>query len=100
MNQRVFIVDIGGSYKKLTEALGGQYLEMNLSDAYRINPFDIPNVDEGPSNQKLKSLLAAIESMVAEDEKSKLPKLDRVLLEKSIIELYKNTPVGTKVIVQ
>jgi type-IV secretion system protein TraC len=86
---RVFIVDIGGSYKKLTEALGGQYLEMNLSDAYRINPFDIPNVDEGPSNQKLKSLLAAIESMVAEDEKSKLPKLDRVLLEKSIIELYK-----------
>lgn len=86
---RVFIVDIGGSYKKLTEALGGQYLEINLSDAYRINPFDIPSVADGPSNQKLKSLLAAIESMVTEDEKSKLPKLDRVLLEKAIIELYK-----------
>jgi conjugal transfer ATP-binding protein TraC len=24
---RVFIIDIGGSYKKLTEALGGQYME-------------------------------------------------------------------------
>lgn len=85
---RVFIIDIGGSYKKLTEALGGQYLEMDLSDQYRLNPFDIPDPNQEPSNQKLKSLLAVIESMVVEDEKSKLSKLDRVLLEKTIIELY------------
>ncbi len=85
---RVFIIDIGGSYKKLTEALGGQYIEMDLSDQYRLNPFDIPDPSQEPSNQKLKSLLAVIESMVVEDEKSKLLKLDRVLLEKTIIELY------------
>lgn len=85
---RVFIIDIGGSYKKLTEALGGQYLDMDLSDQYRLNPFDIPDPSQEPSNQKLKSLLAVIESMVVEDEKSKLTKLDRVLLEKAIIELY------------
>lgn len=89
-NLRVFIIDIGGSYKKLTEALGGQYLEINLSDQYRINPFDIPNPHEEPSNQKVKSLLACIESMVTEDEKARLPKLDRALLERAIIELYKN----------
>ena len=88
-NLRVFIVDIGGSYKKLTESLDGQYLEMNLSEEYRINPFDISDPTKEPSNQKIKSLLAIIESMVTEDEKSKLPKLERVLLEKSIIELYK-----------
>ena len=85
---RVFIIDIGGSYKKLTESLDGQYIEMDLSDQYRLNPFDIPDPTQEPSNQKLKSLLAVIESMVVEDEKSKLLKLDRVLLEKSIIELY------------
>lgn len=85
---RVFIIDIGGSYKKLTEALGGQYLEMDLSEQYQLNPFDIPDHKESPSDQKLKSLLAVIESMVVEDEKGKLSKLDRVLLEKSIIELY------------
>lgn len=85
---RVFIIDIGGSYKKLTEGLGGKYLEMNLTDKYKLNPFDIPNPELGPSNQKIKSLLAIIESMVSEDEKSKLPKLDRALLEKEIIELY------------
>ncbi|MGE4130529.1 MAG: TraC family protein [Bdellovibrionales bacterium] len=87
---RVFIIDIGGSYKKLTEALGGQYLEINLSDQYRINPFDIPDPHQEPSNQKLKSLLACIETMVAEDDKAKLPKLDRALLERAIIELYKS----------
>lgn len=85
---RVFIIDIGGSYKKLTESLGGQYLEMDLSDQYRINPFDISDPSLEPSNQKLKSLLAVIESMIAEDERAKLSKLDRVLLEKAIIELY------------
>ena len=85
---RVFIIDIGGSYKKLTEALGGQYMEMNLSETYKINPFDIPDPSLEPSQQKIKSLLAVIESMVSEDDKTKLPKLDRVLLEKAIIDLY------------
>lgn len=89
-NLRVYIIDIGGSYRKLTEALGGQYLEVNLSDKYRINPFDLSNPKEEPTNQKLKSLLAVVESMVSEDEKSKLPKLDRALLEKAIVELYKS----------
>jgi type-IV secretion system protein TraC len=87
-NQRTFVIDIGGSYKKLTEALDGQYLEINLSDAYKLNPFDISDPSQEPSNQKLKSLLATIELMVSEDDKSKIPKLDRVLLEKAIIELY------------
>lgn len=94
---RVFIIDIGGSYKKLTEALGGQYLEMDLSDKYRLNPFDIPDPSQEPSNQKLKSLLAVIESMIVEDEKSKLSKLDRVLLEKIVIELYEEKRKQNKV---
>jgi type-IV secretion system protein TraC len=86
--QRVFVIDIGGSYKKLTEALSGQYLDITLSDQYRINPFHIPDASVEPSDQKLKSLQAIIELMVAEDDKSKIPKLDRVLLEKALIELY------------
>lgn len=69
--------------------MSDQYLEVNLSDEYCINPFDIPDLNEGPTNQKIKSLLAVIESMVVEDENSKLPKLEKVLLERSIMELYK-----------
>lgn len=87
-NLRVFVIDIGGSYKKLTECLNGQYLEVNLSDQYCVNPFDIPDIGEGPSDQKLKSLLAVVESMVVDEEGGKLTKLERVLLEKAISELY------------
>ena len=87
-DQRVFIIDIGGSYKKLTEALGGQYLEVNLTDDYKLNPFHIPDASIEPTSEKIKSLLAIIELMVSEDENTKLPKLDRVLLEKAVIELY------------
>lgn len=87
---KVFIIDIGGSYKKIANALDGQCLEMNLTDEYKINPFHIHDVSQGPSNQKIKSLLAIIECMVGENEKTKLLKLDRAMLEKAIIELYKH----------
>lgn len=85
---RAFIIDIGGSYKKLTQALGGQYIEVNLAQKYAINPFHIDEPSQQPSSQKVKSLLAIIELMIAEDDSTKLPKLDRVLLEKAIIETY------------
>lgn len=94
---RTFIIDIGGSYRKLTEALDGQYVDMDMSGQYRLNPFDIPDPSQEPSNQKLKSLLAVIESMVVEDEKSKLTRLDRVLLEKTVIELYEEKRKNNKV---
>jgi type-IV secretion system protein TraC len=85
---RAFIIDIGGSYKKLTQALGGQYVEVSLSPDYSINPFYLSDPQQEPSSQKVKSLLAIIELMVAEDDMTKLPKLDRVLLEKAILETY------------
>lgn len=87
---RVFIIDIGGSYRKLTHALEGQYLEINLSDTNSINPFEVPDMKAGPSDQKLKSLLAIVESMIVDEDRPKLPKLEKVLLEKEIIELYKS----------
>lgn len=89
-DMRVFIIDIGGSYKKLTESLGGQYLDINLTDSYKLNPFDLADPSLEPTSQKLKSLLACVECMVGEDDKAKLSKLDRALLEKAIIELYKS----------
>lgn len=94
---KVFIIDIGGSYKKLTESLNGQYLDVNLSDNSKVNPFAISDVSKGPSDQKIKSLLAIVESMVVEEERPRLPKLEKVLLEKAINELYKEKAEKGKV---
>lgn len=88
-NIRVFIIDIGGSYRKITEALGGQYIEFGLTNGCRINPFGLPPGTDSPSDQKIKSLLATIEMMVGDDGSSRLQKLDRVRLEQCLIELYR-----------
>ena len=86
---RLFVIDIGGSYKKLTEALDGEYFEINLSDRYAMNPFVLGSGEKEPGSQKLKSLVAIVEQMVTEDDRTRLSKMDRVLLEKTILETYR-----------
>ncbi len=94
---RVFIIDIGGSYRKLTEALGGQYLDVDLSDKYRINPFHLRDPKQEPSAQKIKSLLAVLECMMTDEGSARLTKLDRALLEKTLVDLYAEKRVQAKV---
>jgi type IV secretion/conjugal transfer VirB4 family ATPase len=43
---RVLIFDIGGSYRKLTQQMGGSYLEIGLRHDYTINPFSLPETEE------------------------------------------------------
>ncbi|MFA5858193.1 MAG: ATP-binding protein [Elusimicrobiota bacterium] len=43
-NNHIVITDIGGSYRKLCTLLGGEYLEIELSDKYSFNPFPPKNV--------------------------------------------------------
>jgi conjugal transfer ATP-binding protein TraC len=35
----VVVIDVGGSYRKLTRAFGGEYLEVELSERFGFNPF-------------------------------------------------------------
>lgn len=85
---RVFILDIGGSYRKITQVLNGEYLELSLDQGYRLNPFFLEDSSKGPSPQKVKSLLAILEAMVSEENGFKISKLERALLEKAILEVY------------
>ena len=60
-NPKVFFVDIGGSYKKLSENLGGQYVELGVNDLLSVNPFDLGINEKNPSSQKVKFLLGLVE---------------------------------------
>lgn len=84
---KVFIIDIGGSYRKLTRVLGGQYFEINLSDNYAINPFHIADPSVAPSGERIKSLVNIIEQMVV-DEGEKLTRLERVQIEEALTQVY------------
>jgi len=87
-NPKVFLVDIGGSYKKICDNLGGQYIPLGMDSSISINPFDLPPTDLSPSKEKIKFMVGLIEIMTKEDEASGLPKLTRSMLEESIIGVY------------
>jgi type IV secretory pathway VirB4 component len=88
----VYIIDIGGSYRKLCEFLGGQYVEISPPKegavATTVNPMLLPEGESKPSPQKLKFLLAMLESVLTDNEGDKLPKLDKSLLEEALIHIY------------
>lgn len=84
---KVFVIDIGGSYKKLTELMHGQYFEIKLSDEYAINPFHVSDINVGASSEKIKALTSIIEQMVSDDNQ-KLGRFERVLIEQTIGEAY------------
>jgi conjugal transfer ATP-binding protein TraC len=95
---RVYIIDIGGSYKKMTQVLGGQYFEINLSGDYVINPFELKDPLCTPSGERIKSLVSVIEQMVV-DNGEKLSRFDRVQLEEALIsvfDLVRSETNGTK----
>jgi len=84
---RLYVIDIGGSYKKMTEVLGGQYFEINLSGKYIINPFELLNPTEPPSGDRLKGFVSIIEQMVV-DHGEKLSRFDRVQLEAALTTVF------------
>lgn len=87
---RVFVIDIGGSYKKMTEVLDGQYFEINLTGLYRINPFELRDPSQPPSGERLKGLVSIIEQMVV-DQGEKLTRFERVQLEAALTTVFENS---------
>lgn len=82
------IVDIGGSYKRLCEVLGGDYFELRLSEEFAINPFPSPAAiaegQDGLDPDLLGYLCLLVEKML--DGKSDQNK--RRLIETGIKKLY------------
>lgn len=88
-NPRVFFVDIGGSYQRLCENLGGQFIPLGVEGGISINPFDLPSGMTEPSHHKIKFLVGLIELMTKEDEQSYLPRDIKAGIEDAILEVYK-----------
>ncbi|MGZ3783876.1 MAG: VirB4 family type IV secretion system protein [Bdellovibrio sp.] len=87
-NPKIFIVDIGNSYGRLCEMLGGESVRFGLDMAFSLNPFDLLEGETNPSGEKIKFLVSLIELMTKEDESSGLNKLERAELEESILKCY------------
>lgn len=94
-NPMIFIVDIGGSYRKMCELLGGQYISLGVEGTCSINPFDLLAGETIPTPQKIKFLTSLVEVMTKEDHSTGIPRLERAELEEAIQRVYEKVPNPT-----
>ncbi len=89
-NSKVFILDIGGSYKKMTENLGGQYVALGADSDIALNPFDLSDTSQEAIDQKIKFMTSLVELMTKEDEAIGIGKLERSEIEQAIKEILRD----------
>lgn len=85
---RIFIVDIGGSYKRLSENLSGQYIALGVGNGVSVNPFDLLPGETVPSAHKITFLTGLVELMTKEEDVTRLPRLERAEIEEAIARVY------------
>lgn len=78
---KVFILDVGGSYKKMTENFGGQYIPIGTDSKISLNPFDLSDHSIEAIDQKIKFLTSLVELMTKEDDEKGIRKLERSEIE-------------------
>lgn len=87
-NPRVFVVDIGGSYKKLCDNLAGQYVPLGVDIGLSINPFDLKPDEAAPGSDKIKFLVGLIEMMTKEEGETRISRFERAEIEDAIVKVY------------
>jgi type IV secretory pathway VirB4 component len=83
----VFIIDPEAEYKKLAEAVGGEFISFSFSSPAKINPFDLATVKDSDENQlalkilSLHSLFGVIMGRISPHEQA--------ILDRALIETYR-----------
>jgi conjugal transfer ATP-binding protein TraC len=85
---KVFVIDIGGSYKKLARNLGGNYIMLGVENDLALNPFDLSEGEAAPSPSKIKFLVSLIESMCKEAGAAGLSRFEKSEIEAAICRIY------------
>lgn len=89
----VIVIDSGGTYRHLFEALGGKYIELSSEKKLDLNPFLVPLNKEGnyvPDDNKVLFLVQLIGKMWKGDlNQSPLTEVEKALLSKWIPTYYK-----------
>lgn len=85
---KIVWIDNGASSEKLLEVLGGEFVDLNIKSAIRINPFDLEPGADKPAPSKIKLILAVLESILRENANAGLLKRSKALLEEAIFKIY------------
>lgn len=90
---KIFILDVGASYRRVCENLNGQYIELGIKSDIAINPFALDGIsihDTEGMDRKIKFLVALVEIMTKESGKPGLGKLEKAEVE-NLVKLVLET---------
>ena len=85
MGTDVIIIDPENEYKKLADAVGGEFVEFSLSSQYKINPFDLAT--DNPEPDELQNKLLDLHSLMRVIMGDLTPAQD-ALLDRSLVMTY------------
>lgn len=86
MDVDVIIIDPENEYKKLTEEVGGEFVEFSLTAKYKINPFDLAT--ENPEADELQTKLLDLHSLMRVMMGELTPSQD-ALLDRALVATYR-----------
>ena len=81
-----FVIDVGNSFKRTIEYLGGASFDLSPEKGTVINPFDLQSGQKTPDPEKVKFLTALFEEILGEE--GHLSKLDKSHLETALLDFY------------
>lgn len=91
----IIVLDPENEYKRLCDALGGEYIDFSINSSAKINPFELPKIAEQEDQLSLKilSLHALLKIMAGDMSPEESAILDRALVDtyrmKGITQDYK-----------
>lgn len=90
LGTEVIIIDPENEYKPLCQTIGGSYVELSLSSAQKINPFDLPrfNVEgEDTGEDLLRATIAGLHGLISLMS-GQLSAEEDAILDKALYEAY------------
>jgi type IV secretory pathway VirB4 component len=94
-----YVIDPEDEYRRVCDAVGGQYIRLSGSSAHRINPFDLPAAisspdgeDSDPLTERLQSLQGLLGLMLA-DRGSTLSQREKGALDAALLETYRRAGI-------
>lgn len=92
----VIVIDSGGTYRHLFEALGGKYIELSAEKSLGLNPFLVPADPSGrylPDSSKIIFLVQLIGKMWKGDlNENPMSEVEKSLLSQWISDYYRDLP--------
>lgn len=85
LNPQIFIVDVGGSYNKLTEFLGGKTVRLDTKEGFSIGPFFSEKQTEAQDERKRRAQVEIIFYEMLRDQ-GQLPQIEERALLSEVLE--------------